>query len=218
MIMKDTPFLHLASSSVEIAGTEIAALWPTSKSTQSSFAKLFYDKTVKMHKLGFRTEAIEMSQYFDGQIYRYYQDQRSGSNKELEPLKAAVAPNKVLKDGISRFSDILADQSSDFFYYLVSGTGTTAVSVGQRKLAAENARSDMRVSGVMDSAGNILLMRTQFPTGTASATITEFGAADRASDPSTFAWRVLLDPSEYFVHEQGETWYTASHYLAMYAK
>lgn len=215
MVMTDTPFLYSTQSSVEIAGTELAALWSTKG---NSFAKTFYDKTVQLHQLGYRQEAIEMSHYFDTQIYRYYQDKRTGSNKDLEPVNTAYATNKVLKDGITRFSEIMADVSAEFFYYLVSGTGTAGVNVGQRGLSAENARADMRTHGVMDSAGNLLLMRCQFPTGIPSATISEFGASDKPADPSTFAWRVVLDPSEYFVHEQGETWYTASHYLAMYAK
>jgi hypothetical protein len=202
-------------TSVGIGGQEIAALWSTGDNT---YAKRYYDKTVELHSKGFREESLSMSLYFDTQIHRYHEDKRSGSDSNLEPIKTAEQTNKVLKDGITRFSELMADVSADFFYYLVSGTGTAAVNVGQRGLSAENARADMRTHGVMDSAGNLLLMRCQFPTGVTSATITEFGATDRPSDPSTFAWRVLLDPTEYFVHEQGETWYTASHYLAMYAK
>ena len=178
----------------------------------------YYDKTVELHQNGFREESVAMSIHFDTQVHRYHEDKRSGSDYNLEPMQTAEKNNKVLKDGITRFSEIMADVSADFFYYLVAGTGITPVSVGQRGLAQEIARADMRTHGVMDSAGNILLMRCQFPTGIPSATISEFGATDRAADPSTFAWRVLLDSTEFFVHEQGNTWFTASHYLAMYAK
>lgn len=219
IMMIEYPFLNkkVTKSSVGIAGRQLAALWPT-KPMQSNFAKQFYDKTVGMHRAGFREEALQMSVYFDTQIHRYYEDKRTGSDPELEPLAVAEKNNKVLKDGITRFGEVLADKSVGFFFYLVSGTGTATVSVGQKGLSAENARSDMRTSGVMDSTGNVLLMRSQFPTGLPSATITEFGAADKAANPSVFAFRVLLEPDEYFVHEQGETWYTASHYLAFYSK
>lgn len=210
-----THFNKSMTTSIDIGGRELAALWSTADNT---YAKKYYDKTVELHKKGFRQEALSMSLHFDTQIHRYHEDKHSGSDTNLEPMQTAEQNNKVLKDGITRFSEIMADVSADFFYYLVSGTGTTAVNVGQRGLAAENARADMRTHGVMDSAGNLLLMRCQFPTGIPSATITEFGATDRPADPSTFAWRVILDPTEYFVHEQGETWYTASHYLVMYAK
>jgi hypothetical protein len=203
------------NSSMSIGGRELAAIWSTADNT---YAKKYYDKTVELHQKGFREESVAMSVHFDTQIHRYHEDKRSGSDINLEPIGTAEQNNKVLKDGITRFSEIMADVSAEFFYYLVSGTGTAAVNVGQRGLSAENARADMRTNGVMDSAGNLLLMRCQFPTGIPTATISEFGATDKAADPSTFAWRVVLEPSEYFDHEQGETWYTASHYLAMYAK
>lgn len=202
------------SSSYEIAGLEVAALW----SNRSKRAYDYFSKLVEAHKQGNRELVIRMSNHFDDQVMRYHDDKRSGSDKALEPLSSGVQSNKVLKDGITRFNEILADKSAEFFYYIVSGTGTTAVSVGQRSLAAENARVDMRLDGLLDAYGNILLMRARFPTGIANARITEFGAADKPSDPSTFAWRVVLDPTEYFDHIQGETWYTSSHYLVTYSK
>jgi hypothetical protein len=173
---------------------------------------------IHAHKHGERDLALEMSRYWDEQVSRYHDDKRSGSDRRLEPLQTGIKSNKVLKDGIVRFIEILADKSAGFFYYAVSGTGTTGVTVGQRGLAAENARVDMRTNGLLDALGNALYQRATFPTGLASATITEFGASDKPSNPSIFAWRVLLDPSEYFTHEQGETWYNSSHYLVMYAK
>jgi hypothetical protein len=204
----------LISSESLMVGLEVAALW----SNRNKFAKEFSDKMIQAHKQGERELALEMSKYWDNQVMRYHDDKRSGSDKELEPLKPAVKQNKVLKDGIVRFIEILADKSAGFFYYAVSGTGITGVTVGQRGLAAENARVDMRVNGLLDALGNALYMRATFPTGLASATITEFGASDKPSNPSVFAWRVLLDPTEYFDHEQGETWYNSSHYMVMYAK
>lgn len=218
MMMNNDLLNHLTqtlNSSMTMGGRELAALWSINDNT---YAKKYYDKTVELHQKGFRQESIAMSVHFDTQIHRYHEDKRSGSDINLEPIQTAEQNNKVLKDGITRFSEIMADVSAEFFYYLVSGTGTAGVNVGQRGLSAENARADMRTNGVMDSAGNLLLMRCQFPTGIPTATISEFGATDKAADPSTFAWRVVLEPSEYFDHEQGETWYTASHYLVMYAK
>lgn len=203
-----------SSSSYEIAGLEVAALW----SNRSKYAYDYFSKLVEAQKQGDRDLARQMSKYLDCQTLRYHDDKRSGSDEDLEPLTTAAQSNKVLKDGITRFNEILADKSAEFFYYIVSGTGTTAVSVGQRGLAAEIARVDMRADGLLDAYGNILLMRARFPTGIANATITEFGASDKPSDPSTFAWRVLLDPTEYFDHVQGETWYTSSHYLVTYSK
>lgn len=204
-----------SSSSYEIAGLEIAALW---SNKSNKYAYDYFSKLVEAHRQGDKDLMMKMSKYFDRQVLRYHNDKRAGSDKNLEPLSSAAQPNKVLKDGITRFTEILADKSAEFFYYFVSGTGTTAVSVGQRALAAENARVDMRLDGLLDAYGNTLLMRARFPTGIADATITEFGASDKPADPSTFAWRVVLDSTEYFDHTQGETWYTGSHYLVTYSK
>ena len=204
----------LLSSYTSMVGLEVAALW----SNRNTFAKEFSDKMIQAHKQGERDLALDMSHYWDEQVWRYHDDKRSGSDKQLEPLQTGIKPNKVLKDGIVRFIEILADKSAGFFYYAVSGTGLTGVTVGQRGLAAENARVDMRINGLLDALGNALYMRATFPTGLASATITEFGAADKPTNPSVFAWRVLLDPSEYFEHEQGQTWYNSSHYMVLYAK
>lgn len=201
-------------SNASIVGLEVAALW----SNRNKFAQEYFQKSIEAHRQGDRDLALKMSAYWDEQVFRYHDDKRSGSDKDLEPLQAAVKPNKVLKDGIGRFIEILADKSAAFFYYAVSGTGTTGVTVGQRGLARENARVDMRLNGLLDSLGNALYMRATFPTNLTSATITEFGAADRPANPSTFAWRVLLDETEYFTHEQGQTWYNSSHYMVFYAK
>lgn len=212
MTLKD--IIKRTRSSAETAGLEIAALWDNS----NTYAKEFFEKSVEIHQQGDRELALAMSSYWDEQVWRHYEDKHSGSDKELEPLQSAVKPNKVLKDGITRFNEILADKSAEYFYYLVAGTGTSNVFVGQRGLANEIGRIDMRLTGILDAQGNSLIMRGMFPTGLSNAIVTEFGASDKPSNPSTFAWRVVLDPSEYFTHEQGSTFFNISHYLVTYAK
>lgn len=195
-------------------GYEIAALWYA----DDKYVLDYYNRTIEAKKAGDREKALSLAFHFDEQILRYYQDKRSGSDPRLQPIKPAFAKNKVLTDGITRFNDIIADLSVLFFYYIASGTGTTAVTVGQHRLAEENARVDMRETGTFDAAGNMQINRAMFPTGISSDTITEFGGCDAPAEPSTFAWRVVMDESEYFDHEQGVTFYTASHYLVTYSK
>lgn len=195
-------------------GYEIAALW----SVDDRHALDEYMRSVRAAHAGDRATSVRLALEFDNQLLRYYHDRRSGSNPKLQPIQPAFAKNKVLTDGISRFNEIIADKSVEFFYYIASGTGTTAPSVGQHRLAEENARVDMRQTGTFDAAGNMQINRAMFPTGISSDTITEFGGCDQPADPSIFAWRVVLDESEYFDHVQGESWYTASHYLVTYSK
>jgi hypothetical protein len=199
-------------SQIITEGFHIAALW----STSDKRAMHLFNQAVAAEKIGDREKAIKLSYSFDEQILNHYNDNRT--RLTIEPETSAIATNKVFTDGISRFNEIIADKSVEFFYYIASGTGTTSVSVGQHRLAAENARVDMRVNGVFDAAGNVQINRAMFPTGIADATVTEFGGCDTPTDPSTFAWRVLLDESEYFDHVQGDTWYTGSHYLVTYSK
>lgn len=211
-IMKQ--FTRSSRSASVMEGYEIAALW----SNDDRYTKDLYMRAVRAAQAGDRQTAVRLSLEFDGQVLRYHNDKRSGSNPRMQPLVTGFAQNKVLTDGITRFNEIISDKSVEFFYYIASGTGITSPSVGQHRLAAENARVDMRQNGVFDAAGNMQINRSMFPTGIASATITEFGGCDAPAEPSTFAWRVVMDESEYFDHEQGVTFYTAGHYLVTYSK
>lgn len=195
-------------------GYEIAGLWYS----DDHYAINQFMRAVKAQHTGDRATTLKLALEFDNQLLRFYKDKRTGSDLKLQPVQCAFAKNKVLTDGISRFNEIIADKSVEFFYFLASGTGTTAVSVGQHRLAEENARVDMRNAGTFDAAGNMQINRAMFPTGISSDTITEFGGCDKPSDPSSFAWRVVLDETEYFEHVQGDTWYTGSHYLVTYSK
>lgn len=196
-----------------IAGIEVSALWDA----KDTYAWDLFDKCVQKEGVD-RELSITNAQYFDEQLLRRYEDKRSGSDPKLEPLNIGVHPNKILKDGLTRLNLIMAGKSGGFFYFIASGEGTSPVSIGNKKLDNENARVDMRTDGILDAFGNTLFMRARFPTGIPDATITEFGACDAAEDPSTFCWRVVLDPTEYLEHTQNETWYNSSHYLVTYSK
>lgn len=196
-----------------ISGIDISATW----SVNDTYAWDMYSRCIELKSVD-RELSILNAQYFDEQMLRYYEDKRSGTDPKIEPLQVAVKPNKILKDGLTRFNLIMANQSGAFFYFYASGTGTSPVSIGNKKLHNENARIDMRTDGILDASGNSLFMRARFPSGIADATITEFGACDEPENPSTFAWRVKLDPTEYLNHVQNETWYVSSHYLITYSK
>lgn len=194
-------------------GVDICALW----SVNDTYAYDLYTKCIQLEGVD-RELAIENAQYFDEQLLRRFQDKRSGSNPKLEPLQVGCKKNKILKDGLTRFNLIMANKSSGFPFFYASGTGTSPVSIGNKKLDDENARVDMRKDGILDATGNVLFMRARFPSGIADADISEFGACDLAEDPSTFFWRVVLDPSEVLEHTQNQTWYNSSHYLVTYSK
>lgn len=196
-----------------IAGVELCASWDIN----DRYAWDLYGKCIQSKDVD-RDISIMNSQYFDEQLFRRYEDRRSGSDPKLEPLQVSAKGNKILKDGLTRLNLIMANKSSAFFYFIASGEGTSPVSIGNKGLDDENARIDMRTDGILDAFGNVLFMRARFPTGIPDATITEFGACDNEEDPSTFCWRVVLDPTEYLTHTQNETWYNSSHYLVTYSK
>lgn len=196
-----------------IAGVELSALWDV----KDTYAWDLFGKCIQLEGVD-RELAIANAQYFDEQLFRRYDDRRSGTDPKLEPLQVGVQSNKILKDGLTRLNLIMANKSGGFFYFYASGEGTSPVSIGNKTLDDENARVDMRTDGILDAFGNVLFMRARFPTGVPDATISEFGACDTEEDPSTFCWRVVLDPTEYLEHTQGETWYNGSHYLVTYSK
>jgi hypothetical protein len=196
-----------------IAGIELSALWDA----KDTYAWDLYDKCIQYEGVD-RELSINNAQYFDEQLFRRFEDKRSGSDPKLEPLQIGCKPNKILKDGLTRLNLIMANKSGGFFYFLASGEGTSPVGIGNKELDNENARVDMRTDGILDAFGNVLFMRARFATGIPDATISEFGACDTEEDPSTFCWRVVLDPTEYLAHVQGETWYNSSHYLVTYSK
>lgn len=196
-----------------IAGLELCALW----SARDKYAWDLYGKCIQLKEVD-RELSIKNAQYFDEQLFRRYEDKRAGTDPKLEPLQISIKPNKILKDGLTRLNLIMANKSNAFFYYYVSGEGTSPVSIGNKGLDDENARVDMRTDGILDAFGNVLFMRARFPTGIPDATISEFGAADSEEDPSTFCWRVALNSGEYLEHTQGETFYNGSHYLVTYSR
>jgi len=196
-----------------ISGIDISALWDVN----DRYAWDLYSKCIQSKDVD-RELSIHNAQYFDEQLFRRYEDKRSGTDPKLEPIKVGCKPNKILKDGLTRLNLIMANKSGGFFYFVASGEGVSPVSIGNTGLDDENARIDMRTDGILDAFGNTLFMRARFPTGIADATITEFGATDAEEDPSTFCWRVVLDSNEYLEHVQSETWYNSSHYLVTYSK
>lgn len=196
---------------IGMSGVDISAVWDVN----DTYVYELYDKCIALQNID-RELSIQSSLYFDEQLLRRYEDKRSGTDIKMQPLQIAVKPNKILKDGLTRFNSIMANKSSAFFNFYASGTGTSPVSIGNKGLDDENARVDMRRDGILDATGNVLFMRARFPSGIADADISEFGACDQAEDPSTFAWRVVLsDPLE---HIQNERFYNSSHYLVTYSK
>lgn len=194
-------------------GIDVSVLWDVN----NKYAWDLYSKCIQLNGAD-RELSIQNALYFDEQVLRRFDDKRSGTNSQLEPLQITVKPNKILKDGLTRFNLIMANKSSGFPFFYASGIGTSPVSIGNKKLDDENARVDMRRDGILDATGNVLFMRARFPSGIADADVSEFGACDLAEDPSTFFWRVVLDSNEVLEHTQNQTWYNSSHYLVTYSK
>lgn len=204
---------HPSPDSFGVRGIQLAGLWDA----HNPIAWGFYSKIIEMKEVD-REKAIAMSRFFDLQLLYKWNDQRSKIEPDLEPIDSVKAYNKILQDGLSRLMLFCANKSSEFFYWVASGTGTSAPTVGQKALDNENARVDMRVDGHLDSIGNILFFRARFSEGISSDTVYEFAACDSADDPAKFCWRVVLPEANKIEHVQYDTWYTASHYLIATAK
>lgn len=190
-------------------GRMLAALWlATDKEKLDHYFNRFSNKSPLRDTL-----KDEILNEFDDQVYRKWNDQRSGS--KLEPVEAVVIPNKKLADGIARDNLVLAGRAGLLFLFMASGTGASKPSIGQHNLDAENARADAEIH----PQGNVLKTVGRFPTTIPTDTISEFGGCDEPQDPSTFSWRSIIeDIAQQLPHTQGVTEYTGSHSEVTYSQ
>jgi hypothetical protein len=158
-----------------------------------------------------------MQKQFLDNIDRIWNDQKSGTyfpkGMPFEPHQVSVRHNLVMWDAITRFTELIAGESSKFFYYMLMGTGTTEPTFADPGLETEVARVDMRIAGDINSDGITLKNTAAFPTGVPTLDITEFGASDSDSD-GTLEYRVLVEGSPLH-HKQGETFVQASHTIVL---
>jgi hypothetical protein len=191
-------------------GIMVAALWLVKADKERLD---YYFKRISKDSPLSDIEKFKLTEDFDRQVIRVWNDQRTGT--KLEPLQVSKSPNKKLASGIARDNLILAGKAGLLFLFQASGTNPSKASIGQKKLLAENAR----IEAELHPQGNILKSVARYPTEIPSATIAEFGGCDSPSDPTTFSWRSIIESvDDRFDHVQGTTEYTGSHSEITYSQ
>jgi hypothetical protein len=190
-------------------GVMIAALWLAE--TDSDRLDYYFKRIGKDSPLSDQ-EKFRLTEDFDRQVHRVWNDQRTGT--KLEPIQVSRSPNKKLASGITRDNLVLAGKAGLLFEFQASGTNASTPSIGQKRLFAENARIDAE----LHAQGNLLKSVARYSTNIPSATICEFGGCDAPSDPTTFSWRSIIESvDDRLAHVQGVTEYTGSHVEVTYS-
>jgi len=133
-------------------------------------------------------------------IDRIWNDQKAGTyfkkGERFEPHQVAKYNNLVMWDGLTRFTELMAQETSLYFTYKQMGTGIIPPTYNDSDLNNLVATVDMRVDGDINSDGMVLKDTATFPPGVPSNTISEFCAKDRNDSSGIMAYRVVIDRAE----------------------
>ena len=150
---------------------------------------------------------------FENNLDRIWNDKRTGTyfpkGEQFEPHQVEINHNLVMWDGITRFTEIISGESTEYFDYMGMGTGTTPATFDDIQLEVEVARVWLRTSGDVNSDGIVLKATAIFPPGTPSSNITEFAAFDLSAS-GVMEFRVVIDGAP-LGHIQSETFVQNSH-------
>ena len=154
---------------------------------------------------------------FNNNLDRIWNDQRSGTlwrkGERFEPHQVSIRHNLVMWDGLTRFTEIISGESTDYFDFMAMGEGESEPHFAEFALEDEVARVDMKVSGDINSDGITLKSTAAFPPGVPNADIKEFGAFD-TDGAGVMEYRVLVEGNP-LEHRQGDTFVQASHTIVL---
>jgi hypothetical protein len=161
---------------------------------RTRYREIYHNLKAMKHKVMADYEAL---------LDRIWNDQKTGTyfkkGERFEPHHVTKQSNLVMWDGLTRFTELIAGETTTYFYFKRMGTGTKKPSYSDNKLEAEVAIADMRIDGDINSDGIVLKDTATFGTGVPSKTISEFCATDNDnSDEATYlvAYRVTIDRVE----------------------
>jgi hypothetical protein len=159
---------------------------------------------------------------YESKINRIWNDQRTGTYFEkgdkFEPYQIVSNHNLPMWDGLTAFNEFIAGESSDFFFFMGAGIGTTKPTFADPGLEDEKVRTDMRTSGDINADGIVLKSTAAFPTSvpTEASGFSEFGAFDSDNELSSrMEYRVTITPA--LAHVQNVTFMQASHTIVLQA-
>ena len=157
---------------------------------------------------------------YESKLKRIWNDQRVGTffrkGDRFEPHELVYAHNLVMWDGLTRFNELIAGESTDYFDFMGSGIGTTPPTFADPGLENEKVRVDMRITGDINADGIVLKSTAAFPPGvpTEPTGYSEFAAFDTDNEvDSKMEYRVVIDPP--LGQIQNVTFMQASHTIVL---
>jgi hypothetical protein len=184
--------------------------------------KFFIPKRDILKFTDISTHKSRMIADYESKINRIWNDQRTGTYFEkgdkFEPYQIVSNHNLPMWDGLTAFNEFIAGESSDFFFFMGAGIGTTKPTFADPGLEDEKVRTDMRTSGDINADGIVLKSTAAFPTSvpTEASGFSEFGAFDSDNELSSrMEYRVTITPA--LAHVQNVTFMQASHTIVLQA-
>lgn len=134
---------------------------------------------------------------FENKIDRIWNDRKTGTyfkkGDKFEPHEVVKIHNLIMWDGLTRYTELIAGESSDFFIYMGGGIGTTEPTFDNTGLGEEKVRVNILRDGDINSDGIVLKSTAAFPPGVTEDNYTEFGGFDQ-EDAGKMEYRVVIDP------------------------
>lgn len=209
-----------------VPGIERAALWdypkddiPVSRhirQLQELEIEIRYCKT-RYRDLFHKLKAVkhQIHKQYDNLIDRIWNDQKAGtffpSGQPFEPHQVVKHPNLVLWDGLTVFTEMIAQETSNGPSHMALGDGTSDPSFGDQSLENEVARIPLDTLGDINSDGTVLKMTGAFPTGIPTTTVSELAAFDDDTLGNMIYRTVIKNAEDMLAHIQNRTIVQASH-------
>jgi hypothetical protein len=163
-----------------------------------------------------KPEKTKLIQELEGFTTRAYNDQTiydDNSKKARKPLTITSKNDKITLPGLARSSELITDESRAYFNYFAVGTSQQAADLGDWRLYAEVARSDLAWLGFKSGTGNKITHSGVFLPGVPSADIYENAPVDTPefSEDQTIWARAVFPANKPIPHILGLDFFTSTH-------
>lgn len=227
---------NITDDFVNIGCLERAALWDFPKDSiyvsryirqlQELTMEIKYNRT-RSREMWQRLKAVKrkMISDFEAKIDRIWNDQKSGTKWDMsmsrdtsfEPHQVVKQPNLVTWQGLTLFTEIIAQEVGVGPTHMGMGSGDSEPTFGDETLETEVARIDLMLLGDLNSDGTVIKCSGSFPTGLPDVTISEFASFDD-DVAGRMVYRTVIDNSaDKLGHIQNRTIVQSSHSIELVA-
>lgn len=218
---------HDSLDNIGVSGYDLAALWDAKKDYIhiKNHYTILHDLTAQLKYLMARKEYLAWKRLklyknsvireFENKLYRFWNDSKTGTEfkngDRFEPHQLTVVKNRILWDGMGRFSELITGETSVYVSQMLAGKGVSDTTMDQPELEIEIARADIIRDGDANADGNVIKWSAPFGPGVPSNNVSEFGATDSTEYGPLFFRVVIQSVTEQLPHVQNVTFVQASH-------